>query len=272
MHPFAGLGVPGGHVGVHWFEQNSFAVRDPRGTIALVDPYFPRVRPTGTFLRATPPLREEELPTDLVLLTHDHDDHTNTETVGRIRSAWPAAKFVGPAESVRRIREEAGVRAERAIAIAPGETIALGDLTIRALWSKPPDGDARAGIPRPDTTHLGYVVGMGGNARSTAPEGIRLYFSGDLINNFAERDDLIAPLAAAAPHIGFLVTHPTEGEFPLFEGSVKMARRIGLRHAVPAHYECFVQRTYDPRAWAAHFREGDPAPLVIPWNSHVIYP
>jgi hypothetical protein len=41
---------------------------------------------------------------------------------------------------------------------------------------------------------------------------------------------------------------------------------------VPAHYECFAKRTYDPRAWAALFPLGGPQPLVIPWNSHVIYP
>ena len=39
------LPAPAAGVAVHWFEQNSFAVRNPEGTLFLVDPYFPRRRP-----------------------------------------------------------------------------------------------------------------------------------------------------------------------------------------------------------------------------------
>jgi hypothetical protein len=83
---------------------------------------------------------------------------------------------------------------------------------------------------------------------------------------------LIAPIAALEPDIGFLTTHPTEGEFPFFEGSVEMATKLGLKAAVPAHYACFSKRTYDPQAWAALFPADGPQPLIIPWNSHIIYP
>jgi L-ascorbate metabolism protein UlaG (beta-lactamase superfamily) len=103
-------------------------------------------------------------------------------------------------------------------------------------------------------------------------EGIRLYFTGDAINTFGDLDELIAPIAAAQPDIGFLTTHPTEGEFPFFEGSVRLARKLGLKTAVPSHYACFVKRTFDPREWAALLPADGPRPLIIPWNSNVIYP
>lgn len=32
------------------------------------------------------------------------------------------------------------------------------------------------------------------------------------------------------------------------------------------------QRTYDPQIWASLFPVGGPKPLIIPWNSHIIYP
>ena len=76
MHPFAELKVPPGSVGIHWFEQNAYALRDSQGTITLVDPYFPHQRPPERFLRPTPPVIEADLPSHNVLLTHDHSDHT----------------------------------------------------------------------------------------------------------------------------------------------------------------------------------------------------
>jgi L-ascorbate metabolism protein UlaG (beta-lactamase superfamily) len=134
---------------------------------------------------------------------------------------------------------------------------------IHSFYSKPPAGDPQANIPPPDSTHLGYVLELG---------GLKLYISGDAINTLADHDELLGPIAALRPDIGFLTTHPTEGEFPFFEGSLRMARKLGLRTAVPSHYACFAKRTYDPKQWAALFGPGDPKPLIIPWNSHVIYP
>ncbi len=119
------------------------------------------------------------------------------------------------------------------------------------------------GIKPPDVTHLGYVL---------EADGVRLYFSGDPIHTFAEHDDLTAPVAALQPQIGFLTNHPSEGEFPFFAGSAKMARRIGLHHAVPVHRACFVKRDYDPNAWAEHFGGDGAQPLIMARDSHLIYP
>ncbi|MFN2110174.1 MAG: MBL fold metallo-hydrolase, partial [Anaerolineae bacterium] len=151
---------------------------------------------------------------------------------------------------------------EGTITINAGESMSVGEIVIQAFWSKPPQGDPAAGIAPPDVTHLGYVIEM---------EGLRLYVTGDAINTFADHDELIAPIAALKPDIGFLTTHPTEGEFPFFEDSVRLAQKLGLKTAVPAHYACFAKRTYDPQAWAALFPAGGPQPLIIPWNSHIVY-
>jgi L-ascorbate 6-phosphate lactonase len=250
-------------VGIHWFEQNAFALKDSQGAIALIDPYFPHDRPPERFLRPAPPVDESDLPIDCVLLTHDHGDHTNPETIGRIHDAWPEAIYVGPKDAVATVLDRTPVDAAHTRAIAAGDTIPVRQLVVHAFYSKIPEGDPAAGIPAANAVHLGYVVEI---------EGLKLYFTGDLINNFADHDELIAPIAALKPDVGFLVTHPTEGEFPFFEGSHKMARKLGLKAAVPAHYECFTKRTYDPQGWAALFKGRDPQPLIIPWNSHVVYP
>jgi L-ascorbate metabolism protein UlaG (beta-lactamase superfamily) len=263
MHFLANLKVPAGHVAIHWFEQSSFAVKNSPGTIVQVDPYFLRNRPAEKFIHPEPALDESQLPTDYVLLTHSHSDHTCSESIGRIWQAYPQTQFIGPDESINKILAETSVSADHTKVIQAGESAALGAMTVYAVYAKLPTGDPTANIPPPDVTHLGYVL---------EADGVRLYFSGDPINTFAEQDELVQAVATLKPDIGFLTSHPTEGEFPFYDGCVKMAQRIGLKHAVPAHRACFVKRDYDPQEWAAQFPAEGPKPLIIPRDSHIIYP
>ena len=262
MHPLVNLKVPVGAVAVHWFEQSSFALKDSHGTILQIDPYFPRNRPPDRFIHTDPPLDESELPTDFVLLTHAHGDHTCPESINRIWETSTATRFIGPEESVRQISSETDVASGNVSEIRAGGSAELNDFTVHAVYAKPPAGDPSADIGAPDVTHLGYVI---------VSNGLTLYFSGDPINNFAEHDDLISAVAAHQPDIGFLTNHPTEGEFPFYDGCVKMATRIGLKHAVPVHRACFVTRDYDTAEWASNFPAGGPEPLIIERNSYIVY-
>lgn len=263
MHPFSELHVPAGSVGIHWFEQNAYALKDSRGTIVLVDPYFPAgERPPERFLRPTPPVVEAELPTDYVLVTHAHGDHTNSETVTRIHAAWPEARYIGPKEAIAQILRDTAVDEGHTQIIEAGQSVTTSAFTVRAFYSKPPEGDPAAGIRPPDVTHLGYVIEM---------EGKKLYITGDAINTLAEHDELLRPIAELKPDVAIITTHPTEGEFPFFDGSVKLAQKLGVRTAIPSHYSCFTQRNYDPQEWAALFPAGGPEPLIIPWNTHIVY-
>jgi L-ascorbate metabolism protein UlaG (beta-lactamase superfamily) len=262
MHTFNEMTVPEGKIGIHWFGQNSFALGDPQGKVVLIDPYFPHERPAEKFIHAEPPLDEATLKTDVVLLTHDHGDHTCVESLQRTRAAFPEAVFVGPIESIDRLRQVGFPEAVLLVATA-GASLNVADLTVHAIWSKPPKGVPEDGISPPDVTHLGYVIEIG---------GVRVYVTGDMINTFADHDDLVSPVADLAPDIGLLTMHPTEGEFPYFDGAVKLAVKLGLDAAAPAHYDCFVKRTYDPYAWAKLLPEDGPEPLIIPYNGSVIYP
>ena len=261
MHPFETLAVPDGAVGIHWFGQSSFGLKDAAGTIVLVDPYFPRSRPPERFIHAEPPLDEADLRTDYVLLTHNHGDHTCIESLQRIHAAYPSARFAGPPESAANMVQN-GIPASLIATITAGESTVIGTLRAHAVWAKPPEGVPADGIEPPDVQHLGYVVEAG---------DVRIYISGDPINTFAEHDELLRPIADLKPDIGFLTTHPSEGEFPFFEGSAKMAVKLGLKTAVPAHYNCFVKRNYDPQAWAAQLPVNGPQPLIIPYNGSVVY-
>jgi L-ascorbate metabolism protein UlaG (beta-lactamase superfamily) len=262
MHPFSHLKVPEGKIGIHWFGQNSFAIKNSAGVVIQTDPYFPKNRPGEKYIHQTSPLDEATLRTDFVLLTHDHGDHTCIESIARIHTAFPEAKFIGPVESIRNMKGN-GIPETVMTEISPGGTVSLKTLDVHAFWSKPEGGDSAHGIDPPSVRHLGYVIDTG---------SMRVYISGDCINTMADMADLLQPVALLKPDIGMLTTHPTEGEFPYFQGSVKMAVKLGLKTVVPAHYECFVKRTYDPAVWAAQFTDAGPVPLIIPYNNHILYP
>lgn len=261
MHPFNDVRPAPGEVAIAWFGQSTFAIKDDAQMVVMTDPYFPHERPAEKFIHSDPPIDEGDLRVDFVILTHDHRDHTWPESLSRIEQAWPEVAFYGPEESIRRLEKER-IRGSRREVVRAGETRAIGSFTLHAVYAKPPEGDPERGIDPPDVTHLGYVLDA---------HGVSIYVTGDPINTFADRDDLIGPVRKLNPDIGLLTNHPTEGEFPYFDGSVRMAHRTGLKAAVPAHYGCFVKRDYDPHAWSDAFPPDDPKRLIIPYGGWIKY-
>lgn len=261
MHPFQALSIPAKKIGIHWFGQSSFAIKDPSGTIVQIDPYFPIARSPSLFIHPDSPLNETTLKTDYVLLTHDHEDHTCIESLLRIHSAFPKAQYIGPPESISRLAGTE-IPEELLTKVTAGDQISLGKLTVHSVWAKPQEGVPKERIQPPDVQHLGYVL--------SGP--VNLYISGDPINTFSEHDELLQPIASLQPEIGLLTTHPTEGEFPFFSGSVETALKLGLESVIPAHYACFAKRTYNPNDWVAAFPEFGPRQIIIPYNDYVVYP
>ena len=262
MHPFIDLKVPDGTVAIHWFEQSSFALKGAGDTIVLVDPYSPHDRPSR-FLHPEPPIDEAAWRADVVLLTHNHGDHTHTATLERLQRHSPQARYIGPAHSVVALGHETDIPAAQCAVVTAGETETHADVEVSAVFSKPPFGDPVAGIPPADTEHLGFVVDLG---------DVRVYVSGDPIYNFADNDALTSAVADLAPHIGLLTCHPSEGEFPFFDGCARLASKVGLAVAVPAHYECFRDRNYAPAAWQEALANNDgPATHVIARQGHALF-
>ena len=144
--------------------------------------------------------------------------------------------------------------------VKAGDSTSLAKVQIHAVLAKPPQGAPEDDIASPDVTHLGFVLDTG---------AVSIYISGDPINTFGNHEALLKPIRDLKPDIGFLTTHPTEGEFPFFAGSAKIAGALDLKTAVPAHYGCFVKRNYDPYTWADQISGAQP--LIIPYNQAVVY-
>lgn len=261
MNRLTTLEIPSGAVGIQWFGQSWFAFKDAQGTVLQVDPYGPRTRPADEFIHPESPLDEATLPTDFVLLTHVHGDHTCLESIFRIHNAFPATQFLGPAECTDLLCRQ-GIPASLLQTVSAGETRWLKGVQLHTVYAKPPAGLPAEGIAPPDVEHLGFVLDC---------QGTRVYISGDPVQSFSQHEFLLAPVRAHQPQLGLLTTHPTEGEFPLLDGSVEMAVKLKLQAAVPAHYACFVRRTYDPQQWAARFPADGPTPLLIPYGGVLVF-
>jgi L-ascorbate metabolism protein UlaG (beta-lactamase superfamily) len=237
-------------------------VKSQAGIILQIDPYFPLHRPPTEFIHPESPLDETTLPSHIIAVTHAHRDHNCMESQHRFLRANRGTRLVGPKDAAT-LMMEGRIPKSLIHEVGVGDVVSFGDIEINFVYAKPPEGDPEAGIPAPPVVHLGMVVVAGGR---------RLYFSGDPIATFAEREDLLEPVRALRPEVGFLTTHPSEGEFPDFEGSYRIAEALGLRRVVPAHYECFVKRTFNPREWEKGLRSYTCKiePLIIPYNQAVV--
>jgi L-ascorbate metabolism protein UlaG (beta-lactamase superfamily) len=182
-----------------------------------------------------------------------------------IHKSFPDCQFIGPSESVQNLREN-GIPEARLTTVSVGDVQEVGGFTVHVVYAKPPQGDPAAGIKPPDVQHFGFVIESG-----SGDERVSLYISGDPINTFGDNAELTGAVAALRPDIGILTTHPNEGEFPFFAGSAKIAEKIGLKTAVPSHYQCFVKRNYDAQEWVAAFPLDGPELVIIPYNHHVVY-
>ena len=237
--------VPPGAVAIWWLGQNSYLLKSPASLI-MVDPFFSRPGKAEAYLHAQAPLRAEELRPDAVFCTHAHSDHTDPGFLSALASRWPGVRFFGPPESAQQMTG-AGIAAHRVTAVAAGEVADLGTVSAQVVLSKTAQVS--------DVAHLGYIFGFGG--------ACKVYNTGDIMRGVMGEPALAEPLRGAAPEVALLTTSPTEQEFPDFAEAAALAREIGARVAIPAHYGCFSKRTFDPAGFAAQFAEGEGTRAVI---------
>ena len=183
MHPLMTMSVPQGKVAIHWFGQSTYALKNAAGTIVLIDPYFPRERTADRFVHLESPLDEATLKPDVVLLTHNHTDHTFPESITRIQKAHQGVKYIGPYESIDNARSS-GVPGSQCKIVHAGDSFDMGTMKAHTVYSKPPEGLPQDGIDKPDVTHLGYVIETG---------DVTVYISGDPVNTFGNHRQIAWP-------------------------------------------------------------------------------
>ncbi len=215
-------------VALWWLGQNSYIFKTPQQTIAGVDLYLTDscagLYPGLDLARRHPVLiQPEELAIDLFTCTHNHQDHTDPETLRRLRHK-DRMQFVGPHPSCEVFRRE-GVEQERIIPAWPDCEIAYADIRIHGAFAVPTDDT--------DLNHLGFVFEIAG--------GPNIYVTGDTAHH-----ELLYSAAKHSPDLLITCINGGFNNLSHWEAAL-LAGKIRPKIAIPCHYDLFADNAADPK-------------------------
>lgn len=206
--------------------QASCIVRAAGVTVA-VDPYLTDSAGLGDarfarLLRV--PIEPEDLEVDVLVVTHNHLDHLDPDTLRRYRHAektW----FVAPRLAARAL-EDVGIPYQRIHVIDVGEEREVGGVRIAGVYAVPTDSDVL------DTT------------------GYRLTFANDRSIYLASDTAYSRLLLEAAPWAEVLVV-PINGKWGNLgpEQAAELTAVVRPRYVVPNHHDLFAPNLESPEAF-----------------------
>ncbi len=216
--------------------QAGYIIRNNRRSVAIdayltdsvgaVSPDFARTAP--------PPIQPEELRVDICIVTHDHLDHLDPETVKRYRHK-KTTTFVAPRLACLKLAA-LGVPKKNIIRIDSGEEAVIKGVAVRGVYAVPSELDAI------DT--CGYRIRFS-NGRS-------VYHSSD--TGFSEL------LLEAAPKSEVLLVCINAKWGNLNAGeAARLTARVAPKVAIPNHYDLMALNGENPRTFEYFVREVSPS-------------
>ena len=220
--------VPPKAVAFWWLGQNGFIFKSPEGTVVGVDLYLTNscvaVAPPGMDLSRKVPvlIPPEELDVDVFVCTHNHQDHTDPETIERLRHK-DTTHFVGPHPSCD-VFARSAVESGRIVPVWADHVVEMRDVRIRGTFALPTDDTA--------LNDLGYIFEFGNAPRS--------YMTGD-----TAECELLASARRHQP--GLMITCINGGFKNLsHDPAAMLAGQVRPRVAVPCPYDMFPDNSMDP--------------------------
>ena len=215
--------------------QAGFILRGGGVTVAI-DPYLSdsvaKVAPD--FARAVPvPIEPETLRVDLFVVTHDHLDHLDPETLARYPHK-AATTFVAPRLSCRKLAA-LGVPAKSIVRVDSGEQASVRGLRIDGVYAVPTGPDVL------DT--CGY--------RLELPGGRTVYHTSD-----TGWSDLL-PRAAPQAEVLLVCINGKFGNLDVGQ-AVRLTKAVRPKIVVPMHYDLMRLNTVNPEAFAGCLRRQMP--------------
>ncbi|SFS62458.1 MBL fold metallo-hydrolase [Paenibacillus sp. BC26] len=189
--------------------------------------------PEGYWTRSyAPPVHPSELKDlHLVLLTHEHQDHLDPETLAVLAEASPACKFAGPL-ACRQLLADIGISPDRILALRYGASLqSEADLIIHpiAAWHEEREVD-EDGWDR----YLGYILEW---------DGLTIYHAGDTL----VQEELIGMLQSYEIDIGMLPINGRDlfrnrlgvvGNMNAYEAAA-FAAELRMDVVIPLHYDLY---------------------------------
>jgi L-ascorbate 6-phosphate lactonase len=223
--------------------QASCIIRGAGVTVA-VDPYLTDSAGIGDarFARLLPvPIEPEDLEVDVLIVTHNHLDHLDPDTLRGYRHA-ASTWFVAPHLAARAL-EAAGIPRGRIRVVDVGDELGLGDVRIAGVYAVPTGPDVL------DTT--GYRLTLA-NERS-------IYLASDTAYSRL--------LLEAAPWAEVLLV-PINGKWGNLgpEQAAELTAAVRPRYVVPNHHDLFAPNMENPEAFRLFLATHDTAAecVVLP--------
>lgn len=245
------LEVGGRSLALWGLGQVGVAIKGPTGVI-YVDPYLTDSDGEGGSLPRTfpPPLTPGEVTNaSAVLLTHDHIDHTDPDTLLPLAASSPEARFVAPYTS-RDTLADSGLDANRVVVPEVGEPLEIAGARVTAVPSAHTEIEHE---PERGYPYLGYVAEW---------NGVTVYHAGDTV----VYDGLIETLSAWRIDVALI---PINGR-DFFRTSRGIIGNTDLREVaeltetldfgliVPTHYDLISGNTVDPGHFVSHLYNLNP--------------
>jgi len=226
-----------------WFLGQAGYIIRASGKTVVIDPYLSdsvgRVAPD--FKRAYPvPLKPSELKADVFIVTHDHLDHLDPDTIKAYRHR-DRTVFIAPRLAAKKLLS-IGVPASGIWRLDSGETLGFAGVSITGIYAVPTSADVV------DTT--GYFIEFA-NGRS-------VYHTSDT----AFSDVLVA--AAPKAEVLLACINGKWGNLNVFQ-AVKLAAAMKPKYAIPNHYDVMALNCENPEAFRVFMKTENPdVKVVIP--------
>jgi len=234
--------VPYGMLAVWYLGQVSVVVKGS-DAIVYIDPYLA----SAPYRRYAPPLRPEEATNaDCVLITHEHIDHLDPDTVPTLAANRADTTFVAPAACHDMMRDF-GVAAERIVTATTGEWLDLPGFRCKPIPAAHEELDED---PVLGHRFVGYILDM---------NGVTFYHAGDT----TIYPGLVETLRSESIDVAML---PINGRDAFRRGrnilgnmnvreAAELAAEAGIDTVIPCHYDMFEGNKERPGAFVDYLEE-----------------
>jgi len=217
--------VEPGSLAVLALGQSGFLFKNATGVTLAIDPCLAdpvaKLRPEWGRLYPAP-LQPAELQCDILMVTHDHLDHLDPDTISGLGHG-NVEKFVGPRNACKHFAQ-LGIPTERIVRLDAAETVELGGIRIGgtlAITNDPSHPDAE-----------GIILNF--------PDAPSVYHTGDTAFS-----PLLANVAKEKPDIYMPCINGRYGNMDLLEAAV-LGAALRSRWAIPHHYDMFKNNLVNP--------------------------
>ena len=264
--------VPPGSVALWFLGQSSVAIKTSQG-ILYIDPYFSDYVECVTRRQGEPIVRRYPSLLDpaavsnasLVLITHDHEDHLDLDTLPALAKASAEARFVLPGRSARMLGD-AGIPSRRMLVPPPWEAVTpVAGVSVTAL---PAAHEAVEDEPGLGHRFFSYFIDA---------EGVGIFHSGDTIVHAA----LVEWLRAHHVDLGLVAINGRDffraqkgivGNMTYREAA-DLAALVRFEVTIPIHYDLFDANGEDPGFFVEYlYRRYPERSVFVPGRgAHIIY-